>query len=66
VGVAVGLALAFAATRALGGLLFQVAPTDPATFAAVPALLVAAATLAVLGPALRATRIDPVTALRWE
>jgi predicted permease len=65
-GVAVGLALAFVATRALGGLLFQVAPTDPATFAAVPALLVAAAALAALGPALRATRIDPVTALRYE
>ena len=65
-GVAVGLALAFAATRALGGLLFQVAPTDPVTFAAVPALLVAAAALAALGPALRATRIDPVTALRYE
>ena len=66
IGVAAGLALAFAATRALQGLLFQVAPTDPATFAAVPLLLLAAAALAALGPALRATRVDPVTALRWE
>ena len=65
-GVAIGLALAFAVTRGLGGLLFQVAPTDPVTFAMVPLLLVLAATLAALGPALRATRIDPVTALRWE
>jgi predicted permease len=66
IGVVVGLALAFAATRALEGLLFQVAPTDPATFAAVPVLLLAAAALAALGPALRATRIDPVAALRHE
>ena len=65
-GVAIGLALAFAVTRGLGGLLFQVAPTDPVTFATVPLLLVLAAILAALGPALRATRIDPVTALRWE
>jgi len=65
-GVAIGLAIAFAVTRGLGGLLFQVAPTDPVTFAMVPLLLVLAATLAALGPALRATRIDPVTALRWE
>jgi predicted permease len=65
-GVAIGLALAFAATRALEGLLFQVAPNDPVTFAAVPVLLLAAAALAALGPALRATHIDPVAALRCE
>ncbi len=65
-GVAVGLGLALLATRALGGLLFEVAPTDPATFAAVPVLVVLAAALAALGPALRATRIDPVAALRYE
>jgi putative ABC transport system permease protein len=66
IGVVAGLALAFAATRALQGLLFQVAPTDPTTFAAVPVLLLAAAALAALGPALRAARIDPVAALRYE
>jgi len=65
-GIAAGLGLALVATRALGGLLFQVAPTDPGTFAAVPLLLVLAASLAALGPALRATRVDPVAALRWE
>jgi predicted permease len=65
-GIAAGLGLALVATRALGGLLFQVAPTDPATFAAVPLLLVLAASLAALGPALRATRVDPMAALRWE
>ena len=65
-GVAIGLGLALAATRALGGLLFQVAPTDPATFTVVPLLVVTAAALAALGPALRAARVDPVSALRWE
>jgi len=65
-GVAIGLCLALAATRALGGLLFEITPTDPFTFAVVPLLVVAAASLAALGPALRATRVDPVSALRWE
>jgi putative ABC transport system permease protein len=65
-GVAIGLCLALAATRALGGLLFEITPTDPFTFAVVPLLVVAAAALAALGPALRATRVDPVSALRWE
>jgi predicted permease len=65
-GIAAGLGLALVATRALGGLLFHVAPTDPGTFAAVPLLLALAASLAALGPALRATRVDPVAALRWE
>jgi predicted permease len=66
VGIAAGLALAFATTRSLSGLLFQVAPWDPTTFAFVPVLLAAVALAAALGPALRATRVDPVSALRRE
>jgi predicted permease len=65
-GVAAGIALALVAARALGSLLFQVAPTDPATFATVPLLMTLAAVLAALGPALRATRVDPARALRCE
>ena len=65
-GVGVGLVLALAATRALGGLLFQVAPTDPGTFALIPLLLLLAGLLAALGPALRAARVDPARALRCE
>jgi putative ABC transport system permease protein len=65
-GIAAGLVLAFATARSLSGLLFQVAPWDPGTFAFVPVLLAAAGLLAALGPALRATRVDPVSALRWE
>lgn len=66
VGVVVGLPLAFLATRALQGLLFEIAPTDPASFALVPLLLLAAGLAAALGPARRAARVDPVAALRSE
>lgn len=65
-GIAVGLVLALASTRALHGLLFQLAPTDPGTFTLVPLLMVAAGLVAALGPALRATRVDPAAALRCE
>jgi len=65
-GGAVGLALAALAARALGGLLFGIAPLDPATFLAAPLVLVAAATLAVYVAARRASRVDPVQALRAE
>lgn len=66
VGVALGLPLAFLAARALQGLLFEIGPTDPTSYALVPLLLVAAGLVAALGPARRAARVDPVTALRWE
>jgi len=66
VGVVIGLPLAFLATRALQGLLFEIAPTDPASFALVPVLLLAAGLAAALGPVRRAARVDPVAALRWE
>jgi len=65
-GVALGLVGALAATRAMTTLLFGVTATDPATFVATAIGLAAVAVLASLAPALRATRIDPIEALRTE
>ena len=64
-GVIVGLAVSLAATRLIATLLFNVSPTDLVTFIAVPAILALAALGASYLPALRATRIDPVIALRY-
>ena len=66
VGVAIGLAGAFALTRVLEAQLFGITRTDPATFALVAVVLTLVATMATLVPALRATRLDPVRALRCE
>jgi putative ABC transport system permease protein len=66
VGVVVGLVGAFLGARLLGALLYQVAPTDPVTFLVVPLLLGFVALLACWVPARRATRVDPVGALRAE
>jgi len=66
VGVAIGLGGSLALTRTVESLLFGVTPTDPLTFAAVILLLIAAALLACYMPARRATRVDPMVALRHD
>ncbi|HJZ94965.1 MAG TPA: ABC transporter permease [Candidatus Solibacter sp.] len=66
IGLAIGLAGAYAATRALTTLLFGVKPTDPYTFVAVAALLIAVGVAASYIPARRATKVDPMVALRYE
>jgi putative ABC transport system permease protein len=65
-GTLIGLAGAYAITRVMSHLLFQVTPTDLATFAAVPLVLLSVALIACLIPARRATRVDPLVALRYE
>jgi putative ABC transport system permease protein len=65
-GVAVGLAAALASTRVIESLLFEITPTDPLTLGAVAGLLLAVALAATLWPARRATKVDPMVALRYE
>ncbi len=66
IGIAAGLAAAFGLTRLLSALLFGVAPTDVLTFASVALALAAVAFLACYLPAHRATRVEPIIALRYE
>jgi putative ABC transport system permease protein len=66
VGVAIGLAGALAASRAVRGLLYGVGATDPVTYSAVIALLLAVTIAACLLPAWRASRVSPLAALRED
>jgi len=66
IGLAIGLAGAFALTRYLSSLLYEVSPTDPITLIGVVLLLGAVAMIACYIPARRASRIDPMKAVRYE
>jgi ABC-type antimicrobial peptide transport system permease subunit len=66
IGVAIGLAGALGLTRFLSGLLYGVKPGDPLTLVAVSSLLVAVALFASYLPARKATKVDPMAALRQE
>ncbi|HEX3183400.1 MAG TPA: ABC transporter permease [Pyrinomonadaceae bacterium] len=66
IGLAIGLAGAFALTRLMTTLLFEVSPADPFTFVAVALSIIFATLLACYIPARRATRVDPLVALRYE
>jgi ABC-type antimicrobial peptide transport system permease subunit len=65
-GIIIGLTGAFAATRLLSQMLYGVTASDPITYAVVAGLLLATAVMACIVPARRATRIDPLVALRHE
>ena len=65
-GVGLGMILSFVGARTLRSFLVEVSPSDPVTFGGVMVLLLSVALLACLIPAHRATRVDPLVALRYE
>jgi len=65
-GLVLGLASSMAAARLLGSMLFGVEPLDPLTLAVVPVVFMVIAAIAAVAPARRATKVDPVIALRGE
>jgi putative ABC transport system permease protein len=66
IGLVLGLAGSFALTRLIKSGLYGVTPTDPATYVGISLLLIIVAMLACLVPTLRAVRVDPTVALRYE
>ena len=65
-GIAIGVIAALALTRLMASLLYDVKPNDEWTFTVVTLVLATTAFMAAIGPALRAARIDPSLALRWD
>jgi ABC-type antimicrobial peptide transport system permease subunit len=63
-GLVIGMVASLLLSRGLAGFLFEIKPTDPVTYASIAALLLIVASLAAFGPARRATRVDPLIALR--
>jgi putative ABC transport system permease protein len=66
VGIAIGVIAALALTQLMSNMLFGISPTDPLTFGVIAALLAVVALLACFVPARRATKVDPMIALRYE